>query len=79
MIERKSANRTTVIISSVNALKHSVVNTKGKLRKGIRHPRKPAGIPKDCFWWIKKLRPRTYVKRIMISVRYDIQRDFFKN
>lgn len=53
--EKKSAKRTKVIISSMSALKHSVVNTKGKLRNGIRHPRKPAGIPKDCLWWIKKL------------------------
>lgn len=45
--EKKSAKRTKVIISSVIALKHSVVNPEGKLRNGIQNPRKPAGIPKD--------------------------------
>lgn len=44
---KKSAKRTKVIISSVSALKHSVVNPEGKLRNGIQNPRKPAGIPKD--------------------------------
>lgn len=46
-MEKKSAKRTKVIISSVSALKHSVVNPEGKLRNGIQNPRKPAGIPKD--------------------------------
>lgn len=45
--EKKSAKRTKVIISSVSALKDSVVNPEGKLRNGIQNPRKPAGIPKD--------------------------------
>lgn len=45
--DKKSAKRTKVIISSVSALKDSVVNPEGKLRNGIQNPRKPAGIPKD--------------------------------
>lgn len=47
MTKKKSAKRTKVIISSVSALKDSVVNPEGKLRNGIQNPRKPAGIPKD--------------------------------
>lgn len=45
--KKKSAKRTKVIISSVSALKDSVVNPERKLRNGIQNPRKPAGIPKD--------------------------------
>lgn len=56
---KESAKRTKVIISSVSALKDSVVNPEGKLRNGIQNPRKPAGIPQDGAWWIEKLRRGT--------------------
>lgn len=59
-------------------LKHSVVNLEGKLRNGIRHPIKYAGIPKDCLWWIEKLERGTYAKRIMISLKYYLQKDSLK-
>lgn len=76
--EQNSANTTKFIISGLSVLKHFVVNPEGKLRNGIWHQRKYAGIPKDCLWWIEKLERGTYAKRIMISLKYYLQKDSLK-